>query len=156
MSSSYRNVEEGKKMWIPTCGSKKKQGEYSVGETKDEYEVPFVQISSDKVDKVRKSIGSDPCQNFQNLKYLEVIEKDKGHGLELGVESKTIMDCNQPKKMQSGPDKVSYQNFLKLISIFSNPKPQVQESISSKYPSSSKRWADPNRQKNTLNPKIPI
>lgn len=74
-----------------------------------------------------------------------MIEKDKGHGLELGAESKTLMDCNQPKKMQSGPDKVSCQNFLKPVSIFSNPKPQVQESISSKYSSSSKRWVDLNR-----------
>ena len=68
LSSSDCKVEEGKKRSIPTRGSKKQQSAYSVGEIRDEYEAPFVQLSSDKVDEAGKSTGSDLCQNFQILK----------------------------------------------------------------------------------------
>lgn len=39
------------------------------------------------------------------------------------------MDFNQPKRLQSGLDKVSSRNFLKHISVLSNPRPQPQEYI---------------------------
>lgn len=129
-------LKKARKLWIPTRGNKEKQSAYSVSEIRDEYKVPFVQLSSNKVDKAGKSTGSDPCQNFQILKCLKVIEKDKGHGFELGIEAKTHMNCNQPQRIQRGPDKVSYQNFLKLISILYNPRTQEQEFIFLKHPSS--------------------
>lgn len=129
-------LKKARKLWIPTRGNKEKQSAYSVSEIRDEYKVPFVQLSSNKVDKAGKSTGSDPCQNFQILKCVKVIEKDKGHGFELGIEAKTHMNCNQPKRIQSGPNKVSYQKFLKLISILYNPRTQEQEFIFLKHPSS--------------------
>lgn len=129
-------LKKARKLWIPTRGNKEKQSAYSVSEIRDEYKVPFVQLSSNKVDKAGKSTGSDPCQNFQFLKCLKVIEKDKRHGFELGIEAKTHMNCNQPKRIQSGPNKVSYQKFLKLISILYNPRTQEQEFIFLKHPSS--------------------
>ena len=77
-----------------------------------------------------------------------MIEKNKGHGFELGVESKTHIIAINLREYKVGLTRLVIKNFLKSISILSNPRPQEQESVSFKPSSSSKRWADPNRQKN--------